>query len=134
MNTSRSYHVRAVLSTGGLWQGSVRELPEVTDAHRSLNRLEDRMRRAIEAHRAQQGDTPATAFELEMEFSTGDESFDADLSHARELRHRADELARQARQVAAPLAKRLATAGVSQRDAGTLLSISAALVSTLLKE
>ncbi|MFI5752446.1 hypothetical protein ACIBBE_42870 [Streptomyces sp. NPDC051644] len=131
MSTSRSYHVRAVLGPGGLWQGSVDELSEVTDAHRSLSQLQNRMRKAISQHLT---DTSAEDVALVLETSTGDQEFDSTISEARDLRRRADELAKQARAKAAPVARRLVAAGVSHRDAGTLLGVSGALISGLIND
>ncbi|MEU6460182.1 hypothetical protein [Streptomyces sp. NPDC047065] len=126
-STSRSFHVRAVLTTGGLWQGSVDELPEVTHTHRSLAQLESRLQKKI-------SETCGEPFELVMVTSTGDTAFDDQLTRARDLRTQADDLARQAREAAQPLAKRLTALGVSQRDAGRLLSVSGSLVAAMLSD
>ncbi|MFJ2819096.1 hypothetical protein [Streptomyces sp. NPDC087294] len=129
-NTSASsYHVRAVLSTGGLWKGSCDELPGVGETHRSLSQLEARMRAAIGKHAAVSG-----AFELAIIHSTGETHFDNDLAKARDLRRRANALVEQARAAAVPLAKKLTGAGVSNRDAGTLLGVSGSLINTMIKD
>ncbi|MFC9431493.1 hypothetical protein [Streptomyces sp. NPDC056987] len=128
--TPSSYRVHAVLTSGGLWNASVETLPEVSEHDRSLSKLNAKIRKAI----ALQGENlNPEELTLEVITSTGDASFDQALAEARTLRHRADELAEQARTKAAPLAQRLVQAGVSQRDAGTLLSVSAALVSSMTK-
>lgn len=133
-DTSRSYHVRAVLSTGGLWQGSVDELPEVQGTHRSLSALEKRIQAGIERHLGQGGDSDPAGFELELIPSTGDPEFDSQLTEARDLRRRANVLVEQARAAAAPLARRLVAAGVSTRDAGSLLDVSGSLIHGMLKD
>ncbi|MFE0107093.1 hypothetical protein [Streptomyces sp. NPDC059009] len=129
--SSSCFHVRAVLTTGGLWQPSIDELPEVeVDPTRSLSRLGTLVRQAIAEHEG----LDREALVLEIVPSTGDEGLDQQLTDARNLRREADQLAEQARTAAEPLAKRLARAGVSQRDAGALLGISAASVSALNKK
>ncbi|MDI3390161.1 hypothetical protein QIS99_28805 [Streptomyces sp. B-S-A8] len=130
MTTSRSYHVHVVLSAGGLWQGSVKELPEVTDSHRSLSSLETRLRRKISAAAGISEDDVA----IESDITTGNKKLDERLAEARELRRQADDLNSRARQAAAPLANTLVSKGVSQRDVGTLLSVSGALVNSMLKK
>ncbi|MFF2902721.1 hypothetical protein [Streptomyces sp. NPDC057966] len=130
MNTSRSYHVRAVLGPGGLWQGSVVDLPEVTASHRSLSQLKSRLSKAIGQHT----DTSTEDVALELETSTGDQEFDSRINEARDLRRRADLLAKEARTTAAPVARRLVAAGVSTRDAGTLLGVSASLISGMIND
>lgn len=130
-STPRSYHAHAVLTPGGLWRGTVRELPEVHEEHRSLAQLERRVRRAVAS--AREGLQPDEV-PLDIEFSTGNDAFDEEIARAREKRKLADELARQARTAAVPLAQRLVKAGVSHRDAGTLLGTSGALVSAMVKK
>ncbi|MDJ0345897.1 hypothetical protein QMK19_35275 [Streptomyces sp. H10-C2] len=129
-DTPSSYHAAAVLTSGGMWQARVDELPEVRIApHRSLSQLQRRVRKAIAEHQGL--GTDAEALVLVMVASTGDPAFDQHIEEARTLRTRADELAAQARKAAAPLAARLVKAGVSTRDAGALLGVSAALVSSM---
>jgi hypothetical protein len=129
-DTSSSYHARAVLTEGGLWQPRVVELPEVEiDPHRSLSRLESNVRQAVARHEG----LNTEALVLEMAHSTGDATFDQELTDAQALRREAEQLAERARAAAVPLAKKLTKKGVSLRDAGTLLGISAATVSALLK-
>ncbi|MGW2865617.1 hypothetical protein [Streptomyces sp. NPDC001205] len=146
-STPSSYHAHAVLTPGGLWQADVDELPEVRESHRSLSQLQTRVRKAVAKAEGLDIEavtlavltvdpartTQSGSITLDMTISTGDEAFDTELTAARELRREAERLARQARLAAAPLAKRLVSAGVSHRDAGTLLSVSGALVSELIK-
>ncbi|WP_327359807.1 hypothetical protein [Streptomyces sp. NBC_01304] len=128
-DTSSSVPVNAVLSAGGLWRGSCESLPEVTDTNRSLSALETRMRRKIAEHSGLDAD----AVTVTVTPSTGDKRLDAQLAEARELRRQADELATRARASAVPLAQKLIDKGVSNRDAGTLLGVSGALVNSLIK-
>ncbi|MFK8851156.1 hypothetical protein [Streptomyces sp. Ac-502] len=124
-----THHVRAVLSTGGMWQAEVIELPEVRDAHRSLSQLESRVRKAIA--QVQGGDA---ALHLEFTTSTGDAGLDERIAEARELRRQALEMADRARAAAVPLAQLLVRHhGVSVRDAGTLLDYSGGAISTMTK-
>ncbi|MEU8623074.1 hypothetical protein [Streptomyces sp. NPDC048623] len=127
-STPRSYHATALLTSGGLWHASVTELPDVHAEHRSLSQLERRVRRAIANTR---DDLQPEDIRLEVEVSTGDKKLDREIADARAKRELSDELARQARAAALPIARRLVDAGVSHRDAGTLLGTSAALVSSL---
>lgn len=144
---SSSYHAHAVLTSGGLWQATVEELPEVRESHRSLSQLQTRVRKAVAGAEGLDVEavtlavltvdpartTESGSITLDMTISTGDEGLDTELAAARALRREAERLARQARLAAAPLAQRLVTAGVSHRDTGTLLSVSGALVSDLIK-
>ncbi|MFD8386164.1 hypothetical protein ACFV2X_47990 [Streptomyces sp. NPDC059679] len=127
-HTPSTYHVRAVLASG-VWTATVDELPGVEASHRSLSQLERRVRDSI----AQGKHLDAEALPLEIAYATGDDTFDQELAEARNLRHQANKLAEQARAAAAPLAKRLVSQGVSHRDAGTLLAVSGALVTSLIK-
>ena len=144
--TPSSYHARAVLTSGGIWQADVDELPEVRPAHRSLSQLDTRLLRAVaEQHGissdsvllrrdngVQEDQLPPDTVLLVVTTSTGDVNLDAQISQARDLRRQADELAAKARKLAAPLAQRLVRKkGVSTRDAGSLLGISAATVSSM---
>ncbi|MFI1831318.1 hypothetical protein ACH41E_33465 [Streptomyces sp. NPDC020412] len=125
--TGTPYHLKALLTPGGLWRARVDEVPELHEEHRSLAQLERRVLRAVSISR---GVAPST-MQLAVSISTGNDEFDQALTDARETRARADELARQARTAAAPLAQRLIRAGVSHRDAGRLLGTSGALVSSM---
>lgn len=128
MTHPRQYHLRAVLTSGGRWRAEVRELPGVRPSdHRSLTQLEARTRAVIQAH------DDVSDLELVTSVSTGDAQLDDQISHARDLRRQADELADQARAAAKPLAQRLTTAGVSVRDAGRLLGYSGAAISGMTK-
>jgi hypothetical protein len=144
--TPSSYHARAVLKSGGIWQADVDELPEVRSAHRSLSQLETRLRHAVAEQHAvpadavllrrdndgQEDTVPQGNILILMTTSTGERAFDDQIAEARNLRRQADELAAQARKLAAPLATRLVRKkGVSTRDAGSLLGISAATVSSM---
>ncbi|GAA2686968.1 hypothetical protein [Streptomyces lunalinharesii] len=127
--TPSSIPVRATLTTGGLWEAEIVELPEVRPAHRSLSQLQARVRAAIaKAHGTDSGDV-----ELDLTISTGSAEFDAEITAARELRAKAAELEEQARAAAVPLAQRLVRSGVSTRDAGLLLGYSGASVSGMTK-
>ncbi|ORT54203.1 hypothetical protein [Streptomyces sp. CB03238] len=128
--TPSSYHVQALLTPGGLWRASVKELPGVQEQHRSLAQMERRVRRAIAS--TTEGLQPEDV-RLDIEYSTGDSGFDHELATARAKRELADELAQQARKAAVPLAQRLVRAGVSHRDAGTLLGTSGGLVTAMIK-
>ncbi|MEU3356107.1 hypothetical protein [Streptomyces sp. NPDC037389] len=133
-STPSSYTAHALLTTGGRWKACVDEVPEVQAADRSLSRLESQIRKQIAARIDGPGAHDPKDIELDLVTTTGDQEFDHDLATARETRRQADELAQQARTAAKPLARRLVDAGVSTRDAGTLLGISAALVSALTSE
>ncbi|MFH8993134.1 hypothetical protein [Streptomyces sp. NPDC017940] len=128
-DTSRSFDAHAVLTAGGLWQAYVENLPEVQDTHRSLSQLHTRLRKLISEHEG----LPLEDIVLTISPRTGDPQLDGELVAARELRREAERLAAQARTAAVPLARRLTSLGVSVRDAGTLLAVSGATVSALLK-
>ncbi|WP_433860300.1 hypothetical protein [Streptomyces kronopolitis] len=130
MSTPSSFHVRAILTTGGLWEASVQELPEVRPAHRSLSQLQTRVRAEIAKARS----LDPEAIDLKVATSTGDEEFDAEIDQARKLRAQAAELEEKARAAAVPLAQRLVRRhGVSTRDAGLLLGYSGSSVSGMTK-
>ncbi|BBG20768.1 hypothetical protein RVR_P225 (plasmid) [Actinacidiphila reveromycinica] len=145
--TPSSYHARAVLKSGGIWQAVVDELPEVRPAHRSLSQLDTRLRQAIADQHgvpkdsvlirrdtAQGNDEPTDTdgVLLLVTISTGDTDLDARIAEARTMRLQADQLALKARELATPLAEQLVRKkGVSTRDAGSLLGISAATVSIM---
>lgn len=130
MSTSSSFHVQAVLTTGGLWEAVVKELPEVRPAHRSLSQLQNRVRKEI----AKARNLDPEVVDLDVVISTGDAAFDAEIDRARELRVQAAKLEEQARAAAVPLAQRLVRRhGVSTRDAGLLLGYSGASVSGMTK-
>ncbi|MGW5119185.1 hypothetical protein ACWEQ8_27635 [Streptomyces noursei] len=127
--TPSSIPVQATLTTGGLWEADIAELPEVRPTHRSLSQLQARIRTAIaKAHGLDAADV-----ELDLKISTGSAEFDAEITAARELRAKAAELEEQARAAAVPLAQRLVRSGVSTRDAGLLLGYSGASVSGMTK-
>ncbi|GAA2100487.1 hypothetical protein GCM10009801_73050 [Streptomyces albiaxialis] len=122
--TPSSYHLRATLTQGGRWQGTITELPEVHPTMRSLSQLETRVRTEI----AQGEGLDPEALALEVTHHTGDDALDADAARVRELKAGADQLAEQARRAAedartaaAPVARRLLDLGASVRDAGAVL-------------